>query len=428
MSAQGFEAPASPAAVMSYPTTSVFRAIHDPGDRVRHALAMWFWGAVLISAAFVLAVGVRFAAPHFLSGLMSRIQLTSENNVAAWWSGILLLMLAVHAYDVGVAERARSASVAGAWTILAAILLFFSADEIGSLHERMGMLGRPFGLGSWPMMLLAGAVVGISLMTALWRLWSDPQVSRRMVVTLFIGFGLLGSVAGQEYVGDIFVFESNLAKGLRAMLEEGTELVGMLVLLATILPLTFGREADGSTSLFRISGDEACKLLLVATLCMPVFALMPEVVGADHKGQIANWLAASAMMMAALLALRSLAQGPSARPGVLWAIAILAILGSACAVSVDPGMTIGRTEADLKLLVLGLVVLGLSGLWLAARSGSTRHMSLVASAAAVWALLAPELASGLPQVFLLAQALAVAAAAGTFLCLSPRLTGETASG
>ena len=95
---------------------------------------------------------------------------------------------------------------------------------------------------------------------------------------------------------------------------------------------------------------------------------------------------------------------------------------------IDPGMTIGRTEADLKLLVLGLVVLGLSGLWLAARSGSTRHMSLVASAAAVWALLAPELASGLPQVFLLAQALAVAAAAGTFLCLSPRLTGETVSG
>ncbi|HMQ93715.1 MAG TPA: hypothetical protein PKA33_11865 [Amaricoccus sp.] len=427
MSAQGFEAPASPAAVPSYPTTGVFRAIHDPGDRVRQALAVWFWGAVLISAAFVLAVGIRFAEPHFLSGLMSRIQLTSENNIAAWWSGILLLMLAVHAYDVGVAERARSPSVAGAWTILAAILVFFSADEIGSLHERMGMLGRPFGLGSWPMMLLAGAVVGISLLSALWRLWSDPQVSRRLVLPLLLGFGLLGSVAGQEYVGDVFVFESNLARGIRAMLEEGTELFGMLILLATILPLTFGREADGSTSILRISGDGACKLLLVATLCIPLFAMKPEVVGADHKGQIANWLAASALMMAALLALRSLAQDAGARPGILWAIAILAILGSACAVSVDPGMTIGRTGGSLKLSVLGLVVLGVSGLWLAARSGATRPMSLVASAAAVWALLAPALASGLPQVFLLAQALAVATAAGTFLCLSPLPTGEAVS-
>jgi len=161
MSAFGFETPASPASATRFADRSVFHAVPDPGDRVRHALVLWFWGAVMISAFFVLAIGVRFAAPHFLPEIVSRIQLTSENNVAAWWSGILLLMLAVHAHDAGVAERGRSESVARAWTTLAGILLFFTIDEIGSLHERMGMLGRPFGLGSWPMMLLAGAVVGI---------------------------------------------------------------------------------------------------------------------------------------------------------------------------------------------------------------------------------------------------------------------------
>lgn len=420
MNATDLEAPARAAPRIPYTSENVLQALRVPGDRVRRALALWFWAAVVISAAFVLAVGIRFAAPHFMSSVFSRIQLTSENNVAAWWSGVLLLMLAVHAYDVGMAERARSATVAGAWAILSGILLFFSADEIGSLHERMGMLGRPFDLGSWPMMMLAGAVVGIALIAALWRLWRDANVSRRLVVPLFIGFGLLGSVAGQEYIGDILVFESASARGIRAMLEEGTELLGMLFLLATILPLTFGREPDGSTSFLRIPDSGICKLLLVAALCTPVFAVMPEVIGMDHKGQIANWLAAACLMLAALLALRALERDGRHHPTVLWLIAGLCVIGSVCAVSIAPDTTVGIGGADfnLRLVVLGFIAVAVCGLWLAAKSRSGPEGVLVAAAVAIWALIAPVMAMSVTAVFLLTQGLAVALAAGTLLHVS----------
>jgi hypothetical protein len=289
----------------------------------------------------------------------------------------------------------------------------------------MGMLGRPFGLGSWPMMLLAGAVVGIALVTALWRLWRDANVSRRLVVPLFIGFGLLGSVAGQEYISDVLVFETAFARGIRAMLEEGTELVGMLFLLATILPLTFGRESDGGTSFLRIPDSGICKLLLVAALCTPVFAVKPEIIGMDHKGQIANWLAAACLVLAALLALRALTRNGPQHPRALLMIAGMCVIGSACAVSIAPHKTvdIGGAVLNLRLVVLGLVAMVVCGLWLVAKSRSGPEGVLVTAAVAIWALIAPAMAMSVTAVFLLTQGLAVALAAGTLLCVSRETVG-----
>ena len=93
----------------------------------------------------------------------------------------------------------------------------------------------------------------------------------------------------------------------------------------------------------------------------------------------------------------------------------------------DWGVGVGRVHADMRLAVLGLVALAVSGLWLAAWSHSARYMCFVAPAVAIWALLAPELVSGLTEVFLLTQGLAVALAAGTLLCVSRAQNGEAAA-
>jgi len=276
------------------------------------------------------------------------------------------------------------------------------------------------------MMLVARPRRGDPLLSALWRLWNDRDVSRRLVVPLFIGFGILGSVAGQEYVGDIIEWDSAMARGIRAMLEEGTELFGMLFLLATILPLGFGRDDKGGTSFLRISDGGLRKLLLVAALYIPVFAVLPEATGMDHKGQVANWLAAACLTLAALMSLRVVAKEEARRPIVYWILAALCLFGSAAAMSIAPGAGIGlgTGQVSLRLLVVGLTAVAICALWLAASMRPGSEEGLVAAAVAVWALIAPAMVSGDTGVYLLTQCLAVAVAAGTLFCVARRTVRE----
>src|SRR4051794_39171152 len=85
--------------------------------------------AVMVSATIVLRFG------HGLA--LAPLNLTNENVAAAWFSGMLLLLGALHAADGYFRLRRTDLKAALAWWVIAAMLLFLCADEIGSLHERI---------------------------------------------------------------------------------------------------------------------------------------------------------------------------------------------------------------------------------------------------------------------------------------------------
>src|SRR3546814_15579677 len=84
--------------------------------------------------------------------------LRAEDNVAAWWSGILLLLNAFHAYDGYALWRERAPRMARSWASLSLLLVILSADEIGSIHERIGMIATAVSVSQWLALLPFGLV------------------------------------------------------------------------------------------------------------------------------------------------------------------------------------------------------------------------------------------------------------------------------
>src|SRR5258705_12593640 len=84
---------------------------------------------ILVCATWVL----RWQVALFLAPL----NLTNENVAASWFSGILLLLGSLHAADGFFRVRRTNFKAALAWCVICGMLLALSADEIGSLHERI---------------------------------------------------------------------------------------------------------------------------------------------------------------------------------------------------------------------------------------------------------------------------------------------------
>jgi hypothetical protein len=394
-----------------------------PLDRVQRTLVWWFRASVLVSLGFILVLVINMNVPELTPPLLRRLLLTQENNLAAWWSGMLLFMLAVHAYGASLAQRDAAPAAGPAWGALAGILLFFSADEIGSLHERVADVSIALGLGSWGLVLPLGAVIGAVLLRALWAMWQAGPASRRLVVPLFIGFALLGSVAGQEFLEHQLHWDSALANSIRAALEEGTELFGMIVLLATILPATVtagGRAPDDPVGVLFLPARHAGALFVAAVLLMPALTAVALAIGEDHRGRLCDWLTTAAFLVPALLALRHALCDDGGRRVPLLALAGVCLLASAAATALGPyrSLDVGGVALNGRLIVLGALCLPVCWLWLTTgREPAGAITRLSAVTVGVWAIFAPVIGNGAPQVFLTTQVLALLVAAGTYVAL-----------
>src|SRR5688500_6684607 len=65
--------------------------------------------------------------------VFNRLNLGAKVNLAVWWSGSLMLLGGIIAYELSHWDvDARSA-----WVILAILFSLLSLDEIGSIHERV---------------------------------------------------------------------------------------------------------------------------------------------------------------------------------------------------------------------------------------------------------------------------------------------------
>ena len=61
---------------------------------------------------------------------------------------MLLAIVSLHAFDGHVLWRHSAPDAARGWAMLAAVLLFLSFDEVASVHERLGALGKALSMGS----------------------------------------------------------------------------------------------------------------------------------------------------------------------------------------------------------------------------------------------------------------------------------------
>jgi hypothetical protein len=399
---------------------AVVRSLRSSGGPLPFA-HVGFWMAAAISAGLVLLIPV--VTFGWGPGLLERFLLTRENNVGAWWSGMLLFVLALNAWSAGLARRSARAS--RAWASIGFILLFLSADEVGSMHERLGILGDALGVGSWGLILPLGAVVGAVLLHALYVLWQ--QDGPRLPALLLMGFAMLGSVAVQEVLEHRLVWETLAANAIRDMIEEGTELVGMLLLLAVITPETFGKPSErrhaGGPLAFAESDARA--FLIAAALVVPVFTVIGVLIGEDGRGRLTDWLAAVGFMSAALLALRPLAGRTLRSDPWLWPIAGLCILASIACVAVGPArqVELGGLILNERLLVLGAATVLVCVGWLAFGI-RTLESALATCAIAIWAVVAPFLAESLREVFVMGQILAIMVAAESWLSLQTAMDEE----
>jgi hypothetical protein len=197
-------------------------------------------------AAVGIGVGLAAAGAQALAHLTNVFLLDSDvdalsadidGNTFAWASAMATLAAGLVALSLALFDRVR----ARAHLALAAILVFFSADDVAAIHERLGsavrddVLGLPSGFGRlvWPALffpLLAAALV------LLWRWRSGaPAPSER---TLRIGLGCLVAAVAAEIATTPWYASGrtgdSVPGALEVVLEEGLELFAWSAIAAAL--------------------------------------------------------------------------------------------------------------------------------------------------------------------------------------------------
>jgi hypothetical protein len=254
---------------------------------------------LVISGVLVLAtVVLRFGRGLFLAPL----NLTNENVAAAWFSGILLLLASLHAADGYFRMRHKNIRTALAWCVISGMLLALSADEIGSLHER---IDDTLKMGPWlsylPFLIVLLGCCAWSFI----QLWITPS-ERSRVPGLILGFAILVSVGGQEFLEKAFKWPWYLGP-LRSGFEEGSELVGMMILIYTMLPNSvglFSRPRRPHAPAFSIVPALRWFIVLsAAILAWPVASLSASLDLQIVMGHLSDWLSCALFFLSATLLL-----------------------------------------------------------------------------------------------------------------------------
>jgi len=342
----------------------------------------------LIGLSFLGRFGITLPGPDW------QFNLGNENNIAAWWSGVLLALIALCACDGASRTESKKAGTAGAWAALAAVFLFLSADEVGSLHERISIAGEADGTGRWLYLMILGAVLGTVSLWALWRLWRAGGNERRRSIWLTVGFAMLAAVVLQEAIEHSRTWDAPLLNALRLTLEEGTELGAMLLLLWVTLghsSAALSASATTGTSVFTVVSTHTNRLLLGAALLAP-FAVFYSAGHTDGSGQIAKWLAAMLFLAAAAVPIQRIVSRTATRRH--WVAAVFCIVASMISVAID---ILGKAqfagnETGAKDVYLLLCVLPLALAWVRSGGALGIVMSLGLLSVALVTVLVPHTA------------------------------------
>jgi len=111
----------------------------------------WICGAGAIGVLLVMATTVSTlqVAPQPIAHFLSKLNLAGKNQPAAWWSGSLLFMSSIHAFDGYADRRLRDPQTTKGWLLIAVVTLALAFDELASLHERVAMWSADLGFNPW---------------------------------------------------------------------------------------------------------------------------------------------------------------------------------------------------------------------------------------------------------------------------------------
>ena len=350
--------------------------------------AFWFYGIVAISVLILIVTFFRFEVKEATGviRLLRSLSLVGENNIAAWWSGVLLLIGGIHAFDGYVLLRQREPRAARAWASISIILVILSADEISSIHERADWI---LHLGSWLSKLPFAIILLAMLAYALISLWSAEE-QRPKAWAVVLGFFLLGTVPLQEFIEHNLDWTRETMR-LRSVLEEGTELLGMIILLKVSMTNTqglFGQKGAGASPTFECICLLRFPVLTVGLPLVVILAYLTANLPDQQRGHPADWFAATVFLFAGLAACRRFFADVENISSLEWCLAGLCFFASVSSVAIHPkhGIDFAFINTNLRMFVLFIVSLLICSIWVLSARYARRHYMLAAIGMGVLAL------------------------------------------
>lgn len=224
--------------------------------------------------------------------------LSHENSLAGWYCGMLLLAISVFCYDGWQLNRRSQPRVARSWLLLALVMIAFSFDEMGSIHERLEELEYGILLG-----LLPAAVLVVA---ALWYVIAGFRAApghARVASWTLVAFVMYASVPAQELL-ELRYATTPMKRAVSIGLEEATEVLASTLLFAITVRNTFALRATSPGQLLALPFDARWLAIPVLVIVTPALAFLTAGFTDQFRGRPADWVVASALVFAGLAALR----------------------------------------------------------------------------------------------------------------------------
>jgi hypothetical protein len=245
--------------------------------------------------------------------VLVQCHLGTENVIAAWYSSMMLLAVASCSAAALVVDRGDRTRRYG-WTVMAAAFTLLSFDEIGSLHERVGMIAALNPLGDralgWVIVLAVpiACVAGVLCVFAWRHLRQTPLALASIVagVALFVSDPVLEqfemSLLHRNTAG---VWSRSIHDALLVFEEGVAELFGTWCFLAGVL-IYLRVRLDGRPIEVSIGPRSARVALAIGGLLTAGAFLSPQLVQrlpAGDTGIPENWFPAAGGFLTAVIAL-----------------------------------------------------------------------------------------------------------------------------
>ena len=345
-----------------------------------------YWG---VTSLLLVCTGLFYFVPRAtpLGALLHTLSLEFEQNLATTWEGFCFLLVSLLALGRGGASwRMRTT---WPWLGVAVLAAGLSLDELGSIHERADLLFKPIGLNTEMMALLPFAIPAVAIAAfAVLRFFRDAE--RRRAWRLVLALVLLGSVVAQEKVEHVFPKAPGLSP-FRGVLEEGTEMAGVFVLLGLVLER--GAPIARAGPLFAALERALVPAALLAVLALPALVYVTAATRRMQRGRgvPVGWVlfALLALVCMAALVLRRARAGGR---GPLLLVSLGAALLAADAVIVFQRLENNRTirsDALQDTLLPALLAVGLLVPGVRARGGGRLLAGLLALTPLYWVPVTP---------------------------------------
>lgn len=294
----------------------------------------------------------------FIDRILVQVHLATENVVAAWYSSMLLLAVAAasalaFALDRRIANRMADRTLSWGWLIVAVTFATLSLDEVGSFHERIGMIrhGGAAATGWVYVLLIPIGIVGLFMLVFSWvRLRRVPASAALFAAgtALFLSDPIfeLAEMALLRGGADRLIVHNVLL-----VIEEGVvELGGALCFLMGVLNYVRGVAGDGPHEFHvgRWMGPFAVSAITaLITAAIPVCHWIVNRLPPGDTGIPENWFPAAMLFLLALYLITS----ARAAAGVL-TLVLSASFGAGLYAYA------GLADARLALTMTGTVIAG----------------------------------------------------------------------